>query len=511
MEAETDTYDAPVPPAEGENEDYSDPFTLSKQEQGLDDLFWGHDEPTKESLISFVRTGAAPKDGVRHLHNFCLSVLYQEEGEYHANNDQKNISLSPTPSQNTTTTITSTATTPLEETHTPKLDDEAAEAAHDLFNHLEGDVGVRTFFLATLASGKVSPAKVEKLFDISTLAGTEDFSTIMQHSQGYRWVQDQASGHQVLMREEWNPATGQHVLVPQHLASSTVSSQGIASQQPQSHIQTQYNQAQNNHYVNKSPGLQSPAPQFHHAMNPDFGHHGPSHQGYGLPAKSTGTTMGMPMPMGPLPHGGSPYTQPRPSSGHIHHNGNQSPAPSVPARQNLAGMDPQNHEQPGVSAPLARASSNQSERSVHSPDNNVHTFNNIGQKQVSNPNPTPRNGNSSSQADVISCSIINDDGRPCNKLCTGEHRYRSITEHIRRAHNKYYIPNLQATEESYKRMLDSQGVTCRIVMPDGKTPCLNHCTGSKMWKEIIDHVKEKHQDHWIPGLPANKDSYNKSE
>ena len=39
--------------------------------------------------------------------------------------------------------------------------------------------------------------------------------------------------------------------------------------------------------------------------------------------------------------------------------------------------------------------------------------------------------------------------------CTQEKRYRSMQEHIRRAHPEHYIPKLPATEESFQRMINS--------------------------------------------------------
>lgn len=41
---------------------------------------------------------------------------------------------------------------------------------------------------------------------------------------------------------------------------------------------------------------------------------------------------------------------------------------------------------------------------------------------------------------------------PCAKVCAGAKRWRSIQEHIRRAHPDKYIPGLNATEESFRRM-----------------------------------------------------------
>ena len=41
------------------------------------------------------------------------------------------------------------------------------------------------------------------------------------------------------------------------------------------------------------------------------------------------------------------------------------------------------------------------------------------------------------------------------ELTSQEKRYRSMQEHIRRAHPEHYIPKLPATEESFQRMINS--------------------------------------------------------
>jgi len=53
----------------------------------------------------------------------------------------------------------------------------------------------------------------------------------------------------------------------------------------------------------------------------------------------------------------------------------------------------------------------------------------------------------------VICPLANQDGSPCRKKCIGEKRYRSMQEHIRRAHPDYYIPKLPATEESFQLMI----------------------------------------------------------
>ncbi|KAL4791034.1 hypothetical protein BDV19DRAFT_316418 [Aspergillus venezuelensis] len=53
----------------------------------------------------------------------------------------------------------------------------------------------------------------------------------------------------------------------------------------------------------------------------------------------------------------------------------------------------------------------------------------------------------------VVCPLKNNDGSNCRKRCLGEKRYRSMQEHIRRAHPNHYIPKLPATEESFILMI----------------------------------------------------------
>lgn len=55
----------------------------------------------------------------------------------------------------------------------------------------------------------------------------------------------------------------------------------------------------------------------------------------------------------------------------------------------------------------------------------------------------------------VVCPLPLPDGTICSKRCFGEKRYRSMQEHIRRAHPPYYIPGLHANEESFQRMTSS--------------------------------------------------------
>ncbi|KAH3961980.1 hypothetical protein HBI04_189650 [Parastagonospora nodorum] len=56
---------------------------------------------------------------------------------------------------------------------------------------------------------------------------------------------------------------------------------------------------------------------------------------------------------------------------------------------------------------------------------------------------------------VVVCPLRNHDASACRKRCTGEKRYRSMQEHIRRAHPEHYISKLPATEESFTLMVNT--------------------------------------------------------
>ncbi|KAF2121875.1 hypothetical protein BDV96DRAFT_609019 [Lophiotrema nucula] len=61
----------------------------------------------------------------------------------------------------------------------------------------------------------------------------------------------------------------------------------------------------------------------------------------------------------------------------------------------------------------------------------------------------------SDENNVVVCPLRNHDGSACRKRCTGEKRYRSMQEHIRRAHPEHYISKLPATEESFTLMVNT--------------------------------------------------------
>ncbi|KAF2144604.1 uncharacterized protein K452DRAFT_245592 [Aplosporella prunicola CBS 121167] len=73
--------------------------------------------------------------------------------------------------------------------------------------------------------------------------------------------------------------------------------------------------------------------------------------------------------------------------------------------------------------------------------------------------PPPRSlTNSFSVSDStneVVCPLRNQDGSSCRKRCLGEKRFRSMQEHIRRAHPEHYISKLPATEESFILMVNT--------------------------------------------------------
>ncbi|CAF9914820.1 MAG: hypothetical protein GOMPHAMPRED_008294 [Gomphillus americanus] len=61
----------------------------------------------------------------------------------------------------------------------------------------------------------------------------------------------------------------------------------------------------------------------------------------------------------------------------------------------------------------------------------------------------------SQESQQVICPLKNQDGTNCRKRCLGEKRFRSMQEHIRRAHPDHYIPKLPATEESFQAMINT--------------------------------------------------------
>ncbi|OLN95854.1 hypothetical protein CCHL11_05032 [Colletotrichum chlorophyti] len=96
----------------------------------------------------------------------------------------------------------------------------------------------------------------------------------------------------------------------------------------------------------------------------------------------------------------------------------------------------------------------------------------------------------------VVCPLRNQDGSSCRKRCIGEKRYRSMQEHIRRAHPEHYISKLPATEESFLLMIN----TAPSERPQPMQPNLNSVTqGSSLsvqgFPAPIDHFQGFNHDH----------------
>ncbi|QUC18248.1 uncharacterized protein UV8b_02489 [Ustilaginoidea virens] len=99
----------------------------------------------------------------------------------------------------------------------------------------------------------------------------------------------------------------------------------------------------------------------------------------------------------------------------------------------------------------------------------------------------------------VVCPLRNQDGSSCRKRCIGEKRYRSMQEHIRRAHPEHYIPKLPATEESFLLMINTppqdrryeQASTAAGQDTHDRRPCHPNASSN-------------------PGTPRNSDEYTTS-
>ncbi|KAK5990587.1 hypothetical protein PT974_08856 [Cladobotryum mycophilum] len=101
----------------------------------------------------------------------------------------------------------------------------------------------------------------------------------------------------------------------------------------------------------------------------------------------------------------------------------------------------------------------------------------------------------------VVCPLRNQDGSSCRKRCIGEKRYRSMQEHIRRAHPEHYISKLPATEESFLLMINSPPQDRRQV--DQGTPTATqsfHDRHSFYRDESSNPGTPRHlDDHSLPG------------
>ncbi|OTB08701.1 hypothetical protein M426DRAFT_159837 [Hypoxylon sp. CI-4A] len=102
----------------------------------------------------------------------------------------------------------------------------------------------------------------------------------------------------------------------------------------------------------------------------------------------------------------------------------------------------------------------------------------------------------------VVCPLRNQDGSSCRKRCIGEKRYRSMQEHIRRAHPEHYISKLPATEESFLLMINT---------PPSDRSHLQNSVGQPQLDPTKGYPHERHpyarDGSSAPGTPRNNDEY----
>lgn len=110
----------------------------------------------------------------------------------------------------------------------------------------------------------------------------------------------------------------------------------------------------------------------------------------------------------------------------------------------------------------------------------------------------------------VVCPLRNQDGSSCRKRCIGEKRYRSMQEHIRRAHPEHYIQKLPATEESFLLMISTDPST-RVQQqpqPSATSAPAGAFPSSQGFSPLIDRFQgflhDRHAyDSSSPGTPRN--------
>ncbi|KEY72554.1 hypothetical protein S7711_05625 [Stachybotrys chartarum IBT 7711] len=109
----------------------------------------------------------------------------------------------------------------------------------------------------------------------------------------------------------------------------------------------------------------------------------------------------------------------------------------------------------------------------------------------------------------VVCPLRNQDGSSCRKRCIGEKRYRSMQEHIRRAHPEHYISKLPATEESFLLMINtppsdrpSSATQSMLPSPPSTAACV--VKNPKGFQDRHPHYRE---DSSNPGTPRPGDHF----
>ncbi|KAI0136440.1 hypothetical protein BJ170DRAFT_11341 [Xylariales sp. AK1849] len=108
----------------------------------------------------------------------------------------------------------------------------------------------------------------------------------------------------------------------------------------------------------------------------------------------------------------------------------------------------------------------------------------------------------------VVCPLRNQDGSSCRKRCIGEKRYRSMQEHIRRAHPEHYISKLPATEESFLLMISTPPQDrAQLQQNSGGPPHGSHAVQGTMGGPVrgyqhVNHVYFR-DDSSAPDTPRN--------
>ncbi|RPB00771.1 hypothetical protein L873DRAFT_1827467 [Choiromyces venosus 120613-1] len=114
----------------------------------------------------------------------------------------------------------------------------------------------------------------------------------------------------------------------------------------------------------------------------------------------------------------------------------------------------------------------------------------------------------------VMCPLFNADGSICRKKCVGNFAYRSICEHIRRAHPDNWIPKLPASPETFAKMvnLPSRGLTANAVNAQFHMRKPQHMPAAasamavfrKTGKALSKHEDEQYVDGMSPPSSANE-------
>lgn len=105
----------------------------------------------------------------------------------------------------------------------------------------------------------------------------------------------------------------------------------------------------------------------------------------------------------------------------------------------------------------------------------------------------------------VVCPLFNSDGSQCRKKCVGNFAYRSICEHIRRAHPDNWIPKLPASPETFAKMV---GMIPRNGNPSGVQMgggMIHHVPVQQMRKPTVARKPSKlskpmDEDHYLDSL-----------